>query len=333
MIILELVDHLGRVKEHHKFSANSLSVGRSYDNDLTLNDPFVCPHHLQIDVSEEGLLEVHDLDSLNGLYAYPGSKRLESLQLAPNETLRIGHSILRYRRPDFMVAATRQDRLGFEFGNQLLSSRLLQWGSYLLLALLLTLFTYINSYHNLEPLQVFRSQLLPHAMALLVWTGFWALLSRILTHNFYFSAHSIIASLMLLVSLIYEDYLESVLRFAFNSDTAIEWLSYLVTMLIMSFALYAHLRFCSAKSSRYLVSVGMGLSAIMVGLTIIGNYSDGDDFSNYPHYHSAIMPAGYQLVSDLSLEEFVARSQQIRQTLEHNVLEGQKATAQSPEGQ
>lgn len=322
MIILEILDHLGRVKERHKLAGEHIRVGRGYDNDLIINDPFVCARHIEIDLMANDHLQVRDVGSINGLYVYGSRKRVGSLTLNPDQRLRIGHTILRYRTLQHPVAASRQDRLSLGVGNNMLSSTTIQWAGYLLLGLLLYLFAYLNSYQEFEPVAVFRDELLPYALVLFFWAGFWALLSRITTHNFYFTAHSIIATVTSLCMLLYEDYLAPVLRYAFNAEQLVEQLSIVVTVLLIALAFYAHLRFCSAQPSRRLALFAGVFSLVFVGIIYLDDFTGEDGFSNYPEFHDVMMPPSYQLVADISLDEFLAQAKGLDHLLQQQSQDG-----------
>lgn len=321
MIVIEVLDHLGRVKEHHKLTARHITVGRGYDNDVVLNDPFVCAHHLALDVGEDETLTVRDLNSVNGLYTHGRKRKVESLVLKPDESLSIGRSSLRFRTLNHEVPPARQDRLRFELLNTMLNSHWVQWGSFLALGLLIYLLAYLDTFSEFKPLDPLKTHLLPMAMVIVFWAGFWAVLSRITMHSFYFTAHSIIATLMLLITLLFEGYLAPALRFSFNAELAIDLLTPLVTLVIMVMAFYAHLRFCSSQSPRRLSVTAFALSVVILALTYLDEIPDGDHFSNYPAYQTVIMPPSYQLVSDVPLAEFLQETESMKTVLEQRARE------------
>ncbi len=319
MIVIEVVDHLGRVKERHKFSANTIRAGRAYNNDIVLSDPFVCANHIEIESCEDGTLLVRDLDSVNGLYKYGGKGKVKSLQLADKEKMRIGHTFLRYRNPQNPIAPTREDRLSTELLSNLLNSSTMFWLSYLLLALFVGLASYLGSYSEFKMLELFRSELLPYALVLLLWAGFWSLLSRITTHSFYFKAHSIIACATLFVSLLYDEFIDAWLRFAFNWDVLVDQFSLLFSLLVITIAFYAHLRFCSVQSARRLFIYSLIIASFIIGITYMQAYEDEDYFSSYPVYHDVILPPSYQIVGDSSFEEFFTEVEMLDDSLKAQI--------------
>jgi hypothetical protein len=46
--VIEVMNRSGQVLQRVPYSGGRLSVGRAYDNDIIVGDPYVCPHHLQI---------------------------------------------------------------------------------------------------------------------------------------------------------------------------------------------------------------------------------------------------------------------------------------------
>jgi len=319
VIILEQIDHLGRVKERYRLDSNRVRVGRGFDNDIIINDPFVCAHHVEIEARENNGITVHDLDSVNGIFAYGNNKRTEKLQLNSGERMRIGHTLLRYYSIHHPVAESRQDRLSTDLFNDLLNSSVVLWSGYLLLALLSALSSYLGSYSEFEMLELFRAQLLPYAFVLLVWPGFWALLSRITTHSFYFRAHSIIATVILLSSLLYDEFAEPILRFSFSLDDSLELISYLISFSLMGIAFYAHLRFCSAQSSKRLALYAISFAVVIVSLAYMEDYDSGQEYSSYPEYHAAMMPPAFQMTEEVSVDEFFARVESLDSVLQREI--------------
>ena len=45
-IVVELLARNGRPIKHFFFDKNQITIGRGYNNDLTLDDPYVCAGHI-----------------------------------------------------------------------------------------------------------------------------------------------------------------------------------------------------------------------------------------------------------------------------------------------
>ena len=71
------------LSRHHDVVAryrcdDDVRIGRAYDNDVVLDDPYVAPHHLHLGRNEDGRLQADDLGTVNGLSVGPrGPRRIE----------------------------------------------------------------------------------------------------------------------------------------------------------------------------------------------------------------------------------------------------------------
>ena len=84
-----------------------VSVGRAYDNDVVIDDPFVAPHHLRIFRDGVGTLVAEDQGTVNGAHGGDGEARESRIALDGDRVLRIGRTLLRVRGSDFTVPPER----------------------------------------------------------------------------------------------------------------------------------------------------------------------------------------------------------------------------------
>jgi DNA-binding NtrC family response regulator len=81
-----------------------LSVGKSPDNQLQLSDLTVSRYHLELTL-RRGMVEVRDLESLNGTYI--GETRIEHAFVRPGTTLTVGSATVRIEAGAGVLAAPR----------------------------------------------------------------------------------------------------------------------------------------------------------------------------------------------------------------------------------
>ena len=74
-ILVELLDRAGSVIARHRFDQLPVRLGRAYDNDVIVDDPFVAPSHVQIERREDGVLIARDLGTRNGTHAVAKLRR------------------------------------------------------------------------------------------------------------------------------------------------------------------------------------------------------------------------------------------------------------------
>lgn len=70
-----------------------ITIGRSSENDLPINDPKVSRHHCQIVQHDDGTFTLADFGSLNGTYVN-GQRVYGEVRLNPNDEIRIGYTNL-----------------------------------------------------------------------------------------------------------------------------------------------------------------------------------------------------------------------------------------------
>ena len=190
---VEILDRHGDVAMRHPVQAWPLRLGRAYDSDIVLDDPYIAPHHLEITQAENGSYQLLGLNSINGVMINNFPCKKADAIVSPNDVLRLGQTQLRIRPLDFAVAAEKpltnvvwsRSWVGMIFGFALL-----------LLAHLLSLWL---EYSRDDSYKLLVSPLLSDIPLLLLWAGFWALIGRVLSGSGNFIAHAVLASLVIAV--------------------------------------------------------------------------------------------------------------------------------------
>lgn len=73
-----------------------ITIGRSHNNDVVIQDEKVSRHHLQIVLDDVGNYRLSDFGSLNGTYVN-GNKVTGEIRLSPNDVIRVGNTTLPWR--------------------------------------------------------------------------------------------------------------------------------------------------------------------------------------------------------------------------------------------
>jgi pSer/pThr/pTyr-binding forkhead associated (FHA) protein len=107
MIWVEILSRHRDVVARHRCDGAEVRIGRGYDNDVIVDDPYVAPHHLRVFRDEDGRLVAEDLGSANGLYTGDGERREKRIAIDGDRPLRIGRTQLRIRESSHVVAPER----------------------------------------------------------------------------------------------------------------------------------------------------------------------------------------------------------------------------------
>ncbi len=196
MIWIEILSRHRDVAARHRCEGAEVHIGRAYDNDVIVDDPYVAARHLRVFRDADGTLVAEDLGSANGLFFDDDERRQPRVVIDGDRPLRIGRTHLRIRETDHAIAAERLSAPSTRTW-----PRAVGLASIVLVVELVSLWLGETS----EP-QLYR-YLLPAlilAVLTLAWTTLWAILARIFAGQARFERHLVIALSMLLAFSVYE---------------------------------------------------------------------------------------------------------------------------------
>src|SRR5262249_52392871 len=107
MIWVEILSRHRDIAARFRFSGPEVNIGRGYDNDVIVDDPYVAARHLRGFRDGEGRLVAEDLGSSNGTFVDGSKTRLPRILLDGKQPIRIGHTFLRVREPSHAVEPER----------------------------------------------------------------------------------------------------------------------------------------------------------------------------------------------------------------------------------
>jgi hypothetical protein len=191
---VEQLDRHGAVVSRQRVHDGALTVGRGYDNDLIIDDPYVAPAHLKIGYDADGALWIEDL-ATHPANSDPLSGATRML-VASEASIRIGTTTLRVRTRAFavppalsMVAPPKSNIVSSD------PIRLLICGS-LLIAMSMIAVWFKQTGEFKVAVYLAAGVILP--LAMLAWAGAWALVTRIVASHAQFSRHALIVFAFLL---------------------------------------------------------------------------------------------------------------------------------------
>lgn len=309
---IEILNRSGQMVHRQLWDGSRLQIGRALNNELVVADPYVCPHHLKLEL-EDGKALLRDLGSLNGSYLNNSKARLESLSLCDGMTVHFGHSQLRFHSGLGELQATLRDTSRWG----VLSGLGKPW-VLLVLAVLALLALYASELlqdpGSLGWLGIAEEMSYP-LIGVVAWAGFWALLNRVLAHRFHFSVHLAIAFAGV-ACLFAVSQLISLLGFALDWDESVWWLRWLGRIFILAWVVFAHLRYFSqAQIPRQALLAGFS-ALLLFGTAAVGSFIEKTQFSSLPWLDPLIRPPAYQFREGVSVQDFMRRAQSLRKRAE-----------------
>lgn len=315
MIFVEILDRSGAPKERVRLASLPAAIGRGYDNDVIVDDRYVSPRHARIVAGENGEIVIEDAGSANGLYAPDGRERVERLTLGAEATFRIGHTMLRVRRPEDAVApALVEHERGFRIDSWIVSI-----AAFLTAAGLLVLFHVLNSYERIQATQIAFGLCLA-GLLIFSWAAGWALASRIVLHHARLREHMTVATLAT-IALMFGDKLLEFAAFALGLDDWTAKASYVPTALVLAGNVYAHLGLCTLSPPPRRARSAAIVSIVVVGFVAFAGEIAEDEFSVVPTPNSSLKPPFFRLVGATSPEAFALETRALKDEVDARAKE------------
>jgi len=300
-LILEILDRFGKVRERHKVERLPLRLGRAYDNDIILDDPYVSPRHIEILAGNEGGILIRDLDSSNGLFSLHPLTRHSELKLEENQRIRIGHTDIRLRSKSFPVRETFIDRLRPSQVHLLFTNLIMLPVFWILAGAVFITYNYEQSYRDMT-FNNTVSQILPLFIFIFVWSCAWSIVSKVITHKYYFSYHAILTSLVMAGFYIIEPVFEYI-EFRIPVAGLAENLSLITDLGLPMILLYGNLRQSTPLSKTRARLTALVTSVLVVGVLHLIAYVNQPEFNNHPRFSNVLKapmfgPSHYASIND-----------------------------------
>lgn len=315
-LVIEFLGRSGRSQQFIKIDADSVSIGRGYQNDVVINDPYISINHLRLEKTDEGW-QMTDLDSLNGVEV---TKRVGTDQsiLQSGSEIKLGRTKLRIvSDQSSMEEAKLLHRLERD------TSRLNQWSIFLPLFIALMAIgvysSYINSFVPWEWKNIL-SLLLTLQLGTLVLAGFWALLGRFARHEAFFLGQYSLILIASLTILIVEK-IFSVLHYNTGFILFSQGASQLFVLAIIAVLISANLALATTMNwrSRWLASsIFVGIFLLII---VAGQIKRWGEFTPRPDYSGAISAPSFLFVGGQSNEAFLEQAETLFKTVNNAAAE------------
>jgi len=259
IIWIEVLSRSRDVVARHRCAGPDIRVGRAYDNDVVLDDPYVAPHHLRIRRSETGGWTAEDLGSANGLFLDHGRDKFGWLEIDGNRAMRIGHTYLRLREAGHAVAPERTVQPGPQL-----------WPVLAGLGAVLVAIDVGSSWlaETSEPkLSPYLVSVLMVALLLGVWTAVWSVLTRIFSGEARFERNLLIALAGMVIYSLYREFAEFS-AFAFSWG-ALATYQYIGIWSLLAAVCFLHLRVVSPTRLTLKACLVVALLATGIGVQLL----------------------------------------------------------------
>lgn len=308
-IIIQYGEKQGHIPELLRSSGEEITIGRSFKNQLVINDDYIAPEQLRIFQQEDTWwIEVLDQTNsilLNGKAISFSNKNTNNptFQVSSGDILTAGRTTLSIFSPDHKVEKTRK----------LLTRKLHQdsIGALLPIVLLAIFGVFDVSLEHFfvtpqESTTSFATTALVSGIVVLFWTSIWAFIGRIFRNNSHFY-QQLLSTTLIFFFLSFIAYWPGLIAFNFSSILTETLLNYVLAFITLVLLLKFNLLF--ATNLRRTGIIASFVSGLLVGG--IGGYQiyKQDEFSYQASYSKTVKPHALYLGTDSSLSSYMDKVQ------------------------
>jgi len=318
LAVVEVLDDEGRSRQVVSVSHWPISIGRSIDCDVVLDDPYTAAHHATLD-EREGVLAIEAAESVNGVSV---GKRLvkahERLDLNPGDVFRVGGTRLRVRRASDILAPERT-----------LPDARTGWVSLVVLPALLALWTAGDHWLSTDPggrVIDYVTLVITAVLGLGVWGGFWSLGSRLFRQRFDYWTHVRAAALYFFAAAVIRAFLPIVayaLGWAWPSRIA-----YLANIGVLWALVLSHLTIMLPSRRRVLAIAMSAIFVVGTSLYLTRNYQTTHRM--FPElYVTMLAPPAVRLASPAAVDRFIDEARGLKAALDRQAKEDDDTGAET----
>lgn len=310
-LIIQLGVKPGRFAELLRSKNNEITVGRSYENDAVLQDPYIAPKLLRIyradktaaDDDENGsdrevwLADI--LDHTNPVLLNGEPVISDTVVVADSDRLTVGRTVLTIIDPQRPVETTRKLILSAWLYSTSIGF-LIPCVALVIACFLDGFFDYIQFSADLKWKQYAYSSLLS-ALAIILWASIWAIAGHIFRSQYHFRQQLLITALVYILVVLLTP-LPAYFEFSFASMGVGLWTNYAVTLLGVGLLLKFNLFLATniKRTSMIAMIASVGILSFSYGSTQFLK----EDFSTSPSYSGVLKAPFTPRFSKLSGDQY-----------------------------
>jgi len=303
--IIEVISHTGETNaSYHICEKFPVKIGRGFDNDVILTDPYVDDSHLEIIAGNAGGWVVRDLGTINGTMI--NKRHLKDAAVKSGEKINLGMTEIRILSQEHKVVPA----IKLEQKNSLIA---LIEKPYSALVSLFAAFAVMQLWAYFEiwtdERQVVTAATAAGALGIvMLWSALWSVASRITINKTNFARHMTVISLYLIFS-VGVWYLLSYTNYLANENLFAAVVNYIVNFTSITLLIYTSLCFTNAMNEKKrLITSALFAFGVVSGIFVL-NYINNQQFSLEPHYASGMEPYLSQFAPSITVEEFALKNE------------------------
>ncbi len=306
-LVLEIEEFAKTYSEYKSFDQDCIRIGRAYNNDLIINDPFVGASHFTLK-SIDGAWVCENNDSLNGTFisslqqGAQKAKIAEAYPIASGDTIFIGKTTIHVWDINHPIATQQplEGRSSLWFDPRKTTENLVF--NFAAFGFVYYLFLSLSSWRKDDSFLQGIAATSVMLFCLVLWSALWAFITRFTKRQHRFLQH-LIFSLQWAVMGVAISYLLKYIFFFVCNDGV----SYAVSLAAFSgffmFILNNHLNIATNLSVIKRTTISGAIALSMIFLSVLGFYATHNEFSPEPRHYVNIVPVPKILIPSISINE------------------------------
>lgn len=298
-LIIQQNKRQGRLSEFIKSSGDSLTLGRGFENDITLSDHFIAEEQICFNYID-GHWVLKLLDMTNPVLINDKRISRDGVTVENGDQLLIGRTHLVLLLSNHPIEHTRKLML-----SNWMYHKILRYVLPLLMLLISACIAVFSEYQELTG-KIHWGQLtaggLSYALFIILWAGSWALVGRLLRHKPHFFVQLFYTSLTMTgftVGALFSGYVEYITTASLFA-AVIEW-GFL--LFILGMLLKYNLTYATELKKRGWISFSV-IAAFML-FSVATTYLEKRDFSSRADYSKTLKPPLVKWLSDTSIDDYM----------------------------
>jgi hypothetical protein len=303
-IVLELLSRKNIPLKHYKFEQDYVCVGRDFNNDLRLDDPYVCPSHMLVAIDpESGKLMVNDCQSTNGIKV--NNKFVTQATLNSHDVIKIGRTRLRIidtKVPLVEAIPLSELEENLSWLNQ---SSLAICLSFVCLSFLL-LSNYLGSVQEFNLIKAMPSELGQLAV-FCVWPLCFAIIAKVVKKESHIVSQFSLTWLVVLFvnGLIL---LQKIAIFNLHPRVWFTWLELIIFALVVGSFIWLSLFIAFHQTDRRRNIIASSMTFILLAPIYALGFLNSDEFNSRPSYNPVLLPPTYNITSAVPTDKFITNA-------------------------
>lgn len=308
LAVLEILDRHGNAAKTEKIGKFPCTVGRAYDNDVIVCDPYLAAHHIRIETEENGF-KVIDLGTKNGMYSLSNKTRLGEVVLDQDTVLRIGKTRLRCRSINYTVPPEQKFSSDGVLRNPLL---------FIFSFMGVLVFSFFQDYLSLSQAPDFQQLGAINAMLLgilFVWITMWSITGRLVRGEGLFFRHASIACMgFILYDLV--DRFVNLAAFSFSLPTMAKY-SFLLSSVVLGIIVFYHISLFSRSSiTGKIIPTILVMFLLLTSAWVFDRFeSEEEDWAAIEQYVE-LWPNNLLFAKGVTVDHFFSQTEFLRQQAE-----------------